>query len=640
MVRYRKYMETVDTECPAVTSRAELVCVASLAALFMCFTWRGLTMFYSGDDMMNMYIAWVTPARNLWKAQVLPWMPLYRPLGAAVYRIFYDIFGFHPLPLYIFCWLLLIGNVFVAWRFFRALAPSIFEALLALSLILVHGSFDSLYLNAGTIYDRLCFLFTVLAVIVYARVRRQGNTMSAGRVALICLLCLMAMNSKESGAAVPAILFCYECVYCLPAAWRERRMRKWAISIAPLYLLSGAILAAFILGRVHRTPALTNSDYQPHVRLGIWLNHVAEYLDILLYHSAHPTAKTTAIALISMLALAALLRSRSMVFGWLFFVLAITPVATIPMRQGFVLYVPELGLGLYFAALIGMAARRLLPRTREAAPGNPTYPQLAILAVATLLIAWVHATHWPTAWIVRDSPEWRLTEKMRRDYPTLTPGTKILFVDDYFPFASFDAMSNIRLLYRDISINVSRLHAPPDQQPDRSRPLDFDLVLTTALDTYVELDNRNIDESVKYNILRDYPPGRHFDTDRRSRTGYLVSGVLVSGQLTGGLWTTGAAKLRFDLYPADSTLALKFFLPRTVTTGKRRTLSALVDGNPVGTAPLTHEGMNELKFAVPARAINASGFTILELDVDDPYTEGGQDYGVVIMQAGFDYVRK
>ena len=41
-----------------------------------------------------------------------------------------------------------------------------------------------------------------------------------------------------------------------------------------------------------------------------------------------------------------------------------------------------------------------------------------------------------------------------------------------------------------------------------------------------------------------------------------------------------------------------------------------------------------------APQINASGFTILELDVDDPYTEGGQDYGVVIMQAGFDYVRK
>jgi hypothetical protein len=632
-------MVTTDPGSPA-RGRRELVCVSILAAVFVCFTWRGLTMFFSGDDMMNMYIAWTTPVRNIWKAQLLPWMPLYRPLGTAVYRVFYSAFGFHPLPLYIFCWLLLVVNVFAAWRFFRALAPSVLEALLALSLILVHGSFDSLYLSAGTIYDRLCFLFTVLAVIVYARVRRDENVISAGRVALICFLCLMAMNSKESGAAVPAILFCYECVYCLPRVWRRRRLQKWLLSIAPLYLLLGAMLAAFVLGRVHGTAALAgSSDYQPQLRLSIWLAHVAEYLDILLYHFGHPTARMTAVALLAMLALAALLRSRSMVFGWLFFVLAITPVATLPMRGGFVLYVPEAGLGLYFAGVIGVLARPVLLRARAATPDNLALPQLAILAVVTGLVVWIHATHWPAAWDVKDSPEWRLTDKMRRDYPTLKPGTKILFVDDYFPFASYDAMSNVRLLYRDISINVSRLHAPPDQQPDRSRPLDFDLVFTTALDTYIELDNRNVEESIKFNILRDYPPGRHFDTDLRSRVGYFVSGVLVSSQLSGGLWTTRSAKLRFDVYPADSTLALKFWVPHTVASGKVRTLSVLVDGSLVGTALLTHEGMNELSFSVPARAINATGFTILQLDVDDPYMEGSQDFGVVILKAGFDYVK-
>ncbi len=42
---------------------------------------------------------------------------------------------------------------------------------------------------------------------------------------------------------------------------------------------------------------------------------------------------------------------------------------------------------------------------------------------------------------------------------------------------------------------------------------------------------------------------------------------------------------------------------------------------------------------VPARAINRSGFTILELDVDRPYRQDNQDYGVVLMRAGFDYDR-
>lgn len=649
-LRYGKYMRTIDPESPPRGSvaaspkfagRLEFACVAVLVAIFIFFTWRGLTMFFSGDDVTNMYRAWVVPARNVWKAPLLPWMPLYRPLGTAVYRVFYVLFGFHPLPLYLFCWLLLVVNVFAAWRFFRALAASVLDALLALSLILMHGSFDSLYQSAGTIYDRLCFLFTVLAVTAYARARREEKAISAGRVARICFLCLMAMDSKESGAAVPLILFCYECIYLLPDAWRESRVRKWLLSIAPLYLLLAAILAAFVLGRMHHTPELIgNVNYDPNVRLSTWLLHVGDYLDILLYHSAHPTARTTAIALLAMLALAVLLRSRSMVFGWVFFVLTITPVATISMRQGFVLYVPELGLGLYFAGLIGVLSRPLLRRDRAATPENLALPQLAILAVVTGLAVWIHAAHWPAAWVVKDSPEWRLTDKMRRDYPTLKQGAHILFVSDYFGFDTFDALTTLRLLYHDQLIEVRRLHAMPDQQPDPEHPLDYDIVFMAAQDTYVELDKRNVDESVRLNILEDYAPGRYFDTDRRDRIGYVVSGILVAAPRTGGWWTTRAAKLKFDLYPADSTLALKFWVPHMVATGKKRTLSVLVSGNPVGTAPLTHEGMNELRFEVPARTINVSGFTILELDVDDPYMEGSQDFGIIILRAGFDYVKK
>ena len=98
-----------------------------------------------------------------------------------------------------------------------------------------------------------------------------------------------------------------------------------------------------------------------------------------------------------------------------------------------------------------------------------------------------------------------------------------------------------------------------------------------------------------------------------------------------------SAKLKFDVYPADLVLALTFFVPHAVATGKTRILSVMVDGNIIGTVPLTHEGMNDLRFPVPAQFINASGFTILTLDVDDPYTLGNGEYGVVLRGAGFDY---
>lgn len=42
--------------------RLETVCIAGLIIVFACFTWRSLTMFFSDDDVMNMYNAWITPA--------------------------------------------------------------------------------------------------------------------------------------------------------------------------------------------------------------------------------------------------------------------------------------------------------------------------------------------------------------------------------------------------------------------------------------------------------------------------------------------------------------------------------------------------------------------------------------------------
>jgi hypothetical protein len=608
-------------------SRRELICVAALVLIFMCFTWRAVTMFYSDDDMMNMYKAWMTPALKIWKAQIMPWMPLYRPLGAAVYRFFYSVFGFHPLPLYIFCWLLLILNVFVAWRFFRVLAPSVFVALLALSLTLVHGSFQDLYMSAGTIYDRLCFLFTVLAVIVYARARSEGRGVPAGPAALLCFICLMAMNSKESGAVVPAILFVYECIYNLPRVWREKKVREWIRSIAPFYSVLGVMAAAFFIGRIRGTNDLAaNAAYQPHSSFGFWLNNVAGYLSELSYHAIHFTRGATVALLAAMFALAAWLRNRAMLFGWFYFLIAITPVALISARPGYVLYVPYSGLGLYAAALIGI-------------PALSTRAQTAILVCATGLITWVHASRWPPAWVVKDSPEWRLADKMRRDYPTLRRGTTFLFADDFGASNNYDTMFILQLLYRDPTLEVSKLHGPAELLPDRGRPFRFDHVFTTAADTYVELDSRNIEESIRLNILKDYRPGRTFNTEHADSIGYVVSGVRTLGQGSGGWWTMRSGRLKFDVYPADCVLTLEFFVPHTVATGKQRLLSVIVDGQPAGTVDLTKEGMHHDRFPVPARDINASGFTIVELNVDDPYSEGDEEYGVVLREAAFDYVK-
>src|SRR6202012_438265 len=101
------------------------------------------------------------------------------------------------------------------------------------------------------------------------------------------------------------------------------------------------------------------------------------------------------------------------------------------------------------------------------------------------------------------------------------------------------------------------------------------------------------------NILQDYQPGRLFDGRRKDSAAYSVSGLINCDRSSGTCWTTKLARLKFDLYPADSRLALKFWVPESVVSPDRR-LAILVDDQNVGNVPLTKAGENDVEFDVRA----------------------------------------
>jgi hypothetical protein len=609
------------------TSRSERISLALLLLIFTWFTWRGMTMFYSGDDMMNMYTAWILNPWRLAKAQLLFWIPVYRPLGGGIYRVFYSAFGFHPEPLYVFCWLLLVANVIVAYRFFKVISSTAAEALIALSLTLVHGNFQDLYLSAGTIYDRLWFLFTALGIGLYPKLRRNLNWRS---FALICLLSILSMSSKESGVALPVLLLLYELIFYFPEAWKSGAIGNWLRSVAPLFVTLGVISLVFI-NRVKHTPELAMTpEYHPRASVTLWLTRVAEYFGILTYRHAHLTVATCAVLLVILAAMALALRNRAMIFGLAFFIVTITPVALIASRPGYVLYVPDLGLGLFFAALIATVARRI-PVGRNA--GRREY---AAFIVITLAITWAHQRNWPPPYDRSYSPELRLTEQFRRDYPTLPANTRLLFVSDEFPHNGWDLAFNLRLLYHQPSIIVHRSNAPPDQQPDPRHPIEYDHVFAAADGHYTELDPRDIAESMRLHILRDYTVGREMDGAHRDFGAYIVSGVMEGDFGNATRWTTPHAKMKFDLYPAPALFTAKFWVPDFVAKTALRTLTVLVNGKEVGSLPLTKDGMNEISFPVSANLITFDGYTFVDMDVVNPYKDpGGTEFGVVLLRAGF-----
>src|ERR1700736_6653575 len=113
-----------------------------IAAFFLAFTWRGMLVYFTGDDVMNLYGYWSRPVADLVKANILFWTPYYRPFGGVIYRTFFAFFGFNPRPLYVFYYASLMLNLYVAYLVLRRLSGSAEIGALATLVWSVHGSLE------------------------------------------------------------------------------------------------------------------------------------------------------------------------------------------------------------------------------------------------------------------------------------------------------------------------------------------------------------------------------------------------------------------------------------------------------------------------------------------------------------------
>ena len=175
-----------------------------------------------------------------------------------------------------------------------------------------------------------------------------------------------------------------------------------------------------------------------------------------------------------------------------------------------------------------------------------------------------------------------------------------------------------------------------EQQPDPRHPVEYDHAFVSDSGHYAELDLRDIQESIRLHILRDYTVGREMDVTHRDFGAYVVSGVMDGDFNNPTRWTTPHVKLKFDLYPAPALFTAKFWVPDFVAKTSARSLTVLVNGKEVGSLALSKDGMNEISFPVPANFITANGFTIVDMNVANPYRDpAGTEFGVVLLRAGF-----
>jgi hypothetical protein len=242
-----------------------------------------------------------------------------------------------------------------------------------------HASAAGAYLSTAVVYEVLCHLFVLGTLLFYIRIRQSGRALSGREAGVLVALAACALNAKEMGVVIAPALVLYE--LCRRPWKRPTRGEIW-----PVALVFG-LTVVFIIGKMAGSQTLTRvPDYHPVFTLERYLG------DNACVCSLHTTAGFC-IELGSCGVLGAAVyggsvvpQARDAVRGSL----RVGRVSTgqfHSVREGFVLYIPLIGLGTWSAglltALVEMPARRF--RWTE-----DLRAQVMSIAFVSLLVAAVH----------------------------------------------------------------------------------------------------------------------------------------------------------------------------------------------------------------------------------------------------------
>ena len=633
-----------------------------IACFFLFFTWRGLLIYYTGDDLMNLYGYWSQPVSALVKANLFFWTPYYRPFGGLIYRPLFAIFGFNPYPEYVIFFAAMLFNLWLAYRLFSRLGGSREIGAIAALLWAFHGKFDYLYYNGGSLYDVFCFLFYSSALLIYLRARSEGRFLGVWGILgfLVCLVC--ALNSKEMGVTLPAIVFLYELIFHPPDLGGVRTVFRWLFREGRVALLGGLCVLIYLPAKLGSNGIAQNEAYVPSYTLARWLQDTGTFLGYVLYRN-NPSvplnvAPLTPLAIVLfyavLLAIARWLRSRVALFGLLFFAITALPVSFIPPRLGFVLYLPLAGLALDAAACLVRFKESLMKLVSEAVPAaapsagavqsRSAWPLSAIalfLATAVVMGA-IDKSHWPMAPDPQYSRYKITAAEFSRLYPTLPHGSRLLFVhtpmDD-----TYDLVFLLRLFYRDTDLFLTQINGPQAQRIPLIKLPHYDHIFDYVNGHYVELDNGDTVVSVKLHLLKGAAPndsfGENMTVGKPGAAEYVVKGVLVGDAKAQGYWTLDKAELQFRLSSVqDHIFRERYFLPlETLKVTGPLIVDFYVNDHHLDQARFAKDGIVIYEHEVPEAWLTTTELTTVRMLIHNPYIDphNGTRLGILLMSAAF-----
>ena len=380
-------------------------------------------------------------------------------MGAIFYRPLFALFGFSPFPFRLCCFVLLTGNLYVAWLFVKRLTGSIQIALLSILMFAFHPRLVDLYSNTGDIYDIACFSFFFAAFAFYLGIRWDHTLPNAKQSSGFLFLYICALNAKEIAVALPALILIHELIYSPPDL---HRMVRWLKTNGRLALTAALLTVPYIWGKLHPASPLAQLDrYRPRANWHQFLCTYGAYLDQLFYQDGWFTETRTALVLMSALLLALVLRSRHLLFAWCLAVVGALPIAFIPPRPLAAFYIPLLGLTTYAAIVLAGIAESVI--RQEISFRGIRFRELLIFLVVLVLLLRAHRVqrHNMAATAICGQPLVRATlTELQQQHVRFPRGARVLAIHDPFRAGGYDLLLMLWLYSHDPALKVD--HADVD----------------------------------------------------------------------------------------------------------------------------------------------------------------------------------
>lgn len=455
----------MNTRAVFAERAAAAAAVLFLAGYFWHYWSGSLRAEFTADDLMNCHRAYFRP----WSALLLDNLlffrhtPVYRPFPALLYKAFFTVWGFDLFAFRVLLLAVAAANVGLVGVVAYQLTRRREAGLLAALLFAWHGNYGPLVYNTGQIYDLFCLLFYFAALACYFRWRGAKARASV----FVLALTVLALNSKEMAVSLPVMILLLDLLERRPGLGVSKWIR-WLLREGRTALISGSAVIALLVGRMGGPESLTQVEaYRPQISVSNYFRQAGYYLGEVVYQKVHVGPLGAAVVLLLLFVAGLAARSRALLWSWALFVVGILPLAFIPPRGLAAAVIPFAGLVMYAAILLVTLRRSLMEAINRPDLRLGLTSTAVLFASVAILLLRAH----PHAWrFHRALSEGEYTlirtarEQLQTLYPSLPPGTRVLFASD--PFGeTYDIVFLIHLAYRNDGIVVHqlwRLRPPPD----------------------------------------------------------------------------------------------------------------------------------------------------------------------------------